>query len=78
MFAKKYQIVNIGALNDFEDNSTVTPEDLMKKGLIENVDTAVKVLGDGDLDKKITVKASKFSKSAMTKIEAAGGKAEVQ
>ncbi|MDF2686444.1 MAG: ribosomal protein [Clostridia bacterium] len=77
VFAKTYQIVNIGALNDFEENSTITPEDLFKKGLIDNINTAVKVLGDGDLDIKITVKASKFSKSAMTKIEAAGGKAEV-
>lgn len=48
VFAKEYQIINIGALNDFEENSVITPEELYKKGLIDNANTAVKVLGDGD------------------------------
>lgn len=76
-FATVYQIVNIGALNDFEENSVITPNDLFKKGLIDKADSNVKILGDGELEVKVTVKASKFSKSAMAKIEAAGGKAEV-
>ena len=77
-FAKTYQVVNVGALNDFEDNSVITSEELLKKGLIADVEAPVKFLGDGELEVKgLTVKAAKFSATAAQKIEAAGGKAEV-
>ena len=77
-FSKAYQVVNVGALNDFDDNSVVTAEDLLKKGLISDAAAPVKILGDGDVEAKgLTVKASKFSASAVQKLEAAGGKAEV-
>ena len=64
-------------LNDFEDGTVVTAEELYAKGFIGNLNTAVKILGDGELEKKLTVKANKFSESAKQKIEAAGGKVEV-
>ena len=76
-FRKEYQIVNIDFLNVFEDNTVVTAEELLSKGFIDNLETAVKILGDGILEKKLTVKANKFSESAKQKIEAAGGKVEV-
>ena len=76
-FRKEYQIVNIDFLNIFDDNSVVTAEELLAKGFIENIETPVKILGDGILEKKLTVKANKFSESAKQKIEAAGGKVEV-
>lgn len=76
-FRKEYQIVNVDFLNDFDDNTVVTAEELLSKGFIDNLDTAVKILGDGVLEKKLTVKANKFSESAKQKIEAAGGKVEV-
>ena len=77
-FAKVYQVVNVGALNDFDDNAVITAEELVKKGLISEVDAPVKVLGDGELETKgLTVKAAKFSATAVQKIEAAGGKTEV-
>lgn len=76
-FRKEYQIVNIDFLNVFDDNAVVTAEELLAKGFIENIETPVKILGDGILEKKLTVKANKFSESAKQKIEAAGGKVEV-
>ena len=76
-FRKEYQIVNIDFLNVFEDNTVVTAEELLSKGFIDNLETAVKILGDGILEKKLTVKANQFSESAKQKIEAAGGKVEV-
>ena len=76
-FRKEYQIVNIDFLNIFDDNAVVTAEELLAKGFIENIETPVKILGDGILEKKLTVKANKFSESAKQKIEAAGGKVEV-
>jgi len=76
-FRKDYQIVNIDFLNVFDDNAVVTAEELLAKGFIENIETPVKILGDGILEKKLTVKANKFSESAKQKIEAAGGKVEV-
>ena len=75
--AKEVAIVNIEALNAFEDGSVVTPDLLVAEGLIKSKLDAVKVLGSGVLGKKLTVQANKFSKSAVEKIEAAGGKAEV-
>ena len=70
-------IVNIGDLNGFEDGAEVTAELLKEKGLIKKPDSGLKVLGDGKLEKKLTVKANKFSKSAAAAIEEAGGTAEV-
>ncbi|WP_026895026.1 50S ribosomal protein L15 [Clostridiisalibacter paucivorans] len=77
IFAKKYSTVNIKDLNRFEENTLVTPELLKETGVISKIQDGVKILGDGSLDKKLTVKAHKFTKSAAEKIEATGGKAEV-
>lgn len=74
---KEYVGVNVEALNVFEDGAEVTPEMMMAAGLAKGVTAGIKILGDGALEKKLTVKAHKFSKSAIEKIEAAGGKAEV-
>lgn len=74
---KEYIGVNVEALNAFENGTEVTPELIMELGLAKKVTAGIKILGDGALEKKLTVKAHKFSKSAMEKIEAAGGKAEV-
>ncbi|GHU65444.1 50S ribosomal protein L15 [Clostridia bacterium] len=70
-------IVNIGDLNVFEDGTEVTAALLIETRLIKKADTGLKVLGSGVLEKKLTVKANKFSKSAIEAIEKAGGKAEV-
>ncbi len=75
-FRKEYQIVNVDFLNEFEDGTVVTAEELLSKGFISDLNTAVKILGDGELEKKLTVKANKFSESAKQKIEAAGGTVE--
>ncbi|MCR2043512.1 50S ribosomal protein L15 [Anaerosalibacter massiliensis] len=77
VFAKEYSIVNIRDLDRFDENTVVTPELLLNEGLVKKLNDGVKILGDGDLEKKLTVKAHKFSKSAAEKIEAAGGKVEV-
>lgn len=77
MFSKDYQTVNVGLLNDFEDGAVVTAADLYAKNLVSSRTAAVKILGDGELTKKLTVKAERFSESARTKIESAGGKVEV-
>ena len=77
VFAKHYTIVNVDALNVFEDGSVVSAENLIEKGIINNVYDGVKILGNGEISKKLTVKASIFSASAKEKIEAVGGKTEV-
>lgn len=77
IFAKTYAIVNLDDLNIFEDNVEVTPELLIQAGIIKKLEDGVKILGDGELNKKLTVKAHKFSKSAAEKIVANGGKVEV-
>lgn len=77
IFKKEFVVVNVKALNDFEDNTRVTPELLIEKGIIKTIRDGVKILGDGELTKKLEVVAHAFSKSAIEKIEAAGGKAEV-
>ncbi|MGB9812681.1 MAG: 50S ribosomal protein L15 [Thermovenabulum sp.] len=77
IFKKEFAVVNVEDLNVFEDNTRVTPELLLEKGIIKKVKDGVKVLGDGELTKKLEVVAHAFSKSALSKIEAAGGKAEV-
>ena len=77
MFKKEYATINVSDLNKFEDGAVVTPELLKEMGLLKKQLAGVKVLGNGNLDKKITVKANNFSKSAVEKIENKGGKAEV-
>jgi len=72
-----YQIVNVKSLNMFRNDEVITPKLLYKKGLIKKLDKPVKVLGDGNLEKKVTVKAQFFSRSAKKKIENIGGKVEV-
>lgn len=74
---KEYAIVNLSTLDRFEDGTEVTPQLLMESGIVKNLKSGVKVLGNGKLTKKLTVKANKFSASAVLAIEAAGGKTEV-
>ena len=76
-FAKVYAIVNVAALNVFEDGAVVDVAALLEKKIIRKELDGLKVLGNGELTKKLTVKASVFSASAKEKIEAAGGKIEV-
>ena len=77
-FATNYAIVNLDDLcGRFEDGAVVDTEAMVNAGLVNNVMDGVKVLGDGEMTKNLTVKAAAFSKSAIEKIEAAGGKAEV-
>ena len=76
-FAKEYSVVNVEALNRFEDGSVVDLAALADAGVVSQPKGALKVLGNGELAKKITVKAAVFSASAKEKIEAAGGKTEV-
>ena len=73
----EYATVNVDRLNIFEDGAVVTPVELVESGILKNVQDGVKILGNGDITKKLTVKATKFSESAKEKIEAAGGKVEV-
>ena len=77
IFAKAYAEVKVSDLNKFEDGAVVDAQALIEKGIISKELDGVKVLGNGELSKKITVKAAKFTASAASKIEAAGGKAEV-
>ena len=78
IFAKEYSIVNIAALERFEDGTTVTAELLKKTGVISKIEKdGLKVLGRGELTKRLDVKAAKFSETAQKAIEAAGGTAEV-
>ena len=77
VFKKEWSIMNVSDLNCYEDGTEITPELLAKEGKVKQVKAGVKILGEGNLEKKLTVKANKFSKAAIEKIEAAGGKAEV-
>lgn len=74
---KEYAIVNVETLNRFDNGVEITPELLIETGLIKKELDGIKVLGQGELEKKLVVKANKFSKSAIAIIEKAGGKAEV-
>jgi large subunit ribosomal protein L15 len=76
-FRKQYVIVNVRDLNQFRAGSEVSPEKLIENGLVKNIKDGLRVLGEGELTKKLKVKAHHFSKSAKEKIEAAGGSAEV-
>ena len=78
IFAKPLEIINLSALNAFEDGAVVTAEALIEKGILNKCEYGYKVLGNGKVTKKVTVEASAFSKSAKEAIEAAGGKAEVK
>lgn len=73
IFRKEYAIVNVGQLESFADGETVNRQSLISAGLIKSSDALVKILGDGELSKKITVSVDKVSKGALAKIEAAGG-----
>ena len=77
IFAREYSEVNVSGLNVFEDNTVVTPELLKSTGVISKIKDGVVVLGKGELSRKLIVRASRFSKTAVEKIEAAGGKVEV-
>ena len=76
-FAINYAIVNVAALNAFEDGEPVNLAALIEKGIVKKANDGLKVLGNGDITKKLTVEASVFSATAKEKIEAAGGKTEV-
>jgi len=77
IFQKEYSIVNLDSLNYFDENEEVTVELLLDRKIIRKKQDGLKILGKGEINKKLTVKANKFSKTAKEKIEAAGGKAEV-
>ena len=77
IFATKYAVLNLSDLNKFKDDTVVDTELLVASGLVKKVNDGVKILGNGELTAKLTVKAAKFSQSAIEKIEKAGGKAEV-
>ncbi len=76
-FATVYTAVNVDKLEVFEDGAVVNTEALIRAGIVKKVNDGVKIMGNGELTKKLTVQAAKFTKSAQEKIEAAGGKAEV-
>jgi len=76
IFRKEYNIININKLNMFEAGSEVTPEKLVASGVVKSLRKPIKILGEGDIDHPLSVKANKFSATAKAKIEAAGGKAE--
>ena len=75
--SKKIIAINVSELERFEADSVVTIDTLIESGLVKNTFDGVKILGNGELSKKLTVQVNAFSKSAVAKIEAAGGKAEV-
>jgi len=77
IFKKKWNIINTGDLNNFEEGTVVTPDLLLEAGLLKSLQDPLKVLGEGELNRKLEVHAHRFSKQAQAKIEAAGGKAEV-
>ena len=78
VFAKPLDVINLSALNAFEDGETVNVETLLAKGILSKCEYGFKVLGNGKVTKKVNVEASAFSASAKEAIEAAGGKAEVK
>ena len=76
-FSKEFSVVNVESLNIFSAGATVTPEDLLGRGIVRTPRDGVKILGDGELKVALTVRAHAFSKSAQEKIASAGGKAEI-
>ena len=77
IFALQYAEVNVSQLNRFEDGATVDPVALIEAGILKNVRDGIRILGNGTLERKLTVIPNGFTKSAVEKIEAAGGKVEV-
>ena len=77
IFAKEYSIINVNDLNRFEDGAVVTVKELIETGLVKNPMDGIKLLANGELTKKVTVKVNKTSEAAKAKVEAAGGKVEV-
>ena len=77
IFAKRLESVNVSVLEKFEDGAVINAETLLAEGILSKCEYGVKILGNGSLTKKLTVRASAFSASAKEKIEAVGGKAEV-
>lgn len=77
IWRKEFTALNVEDLNRFEADTVVTPEMLTEMGIVKQVKAGIKILGNGNLEKRLTVKAHKFSKVTIEKIEAAGGKAEV-
>ena len=77
IFAQQFAEVNVSSLNRFEDGATVDPVALIEAGILKNVRDGIRILGDGEITKKLTVIANGFTKSAEEKITAAGGKVEV-
>lgn len=77
IFAAPYTAINVAALNKFEDGAVVDAQALLDAGVVSKADNGVKILGNGKLEKKLTVKVAAYSESAKAKIEAAGGQAEV-
>ena len=77
IFAKPLEAINVSALEKFEDGAVVDAQTLLDAGVLSKCQYGVKILGNGEITKKLTVKASAFSETAKQKIEAAGGKAEV-
>ena len=76
-FKKEYAVINLSDLNVFEDGTVVTPALLKERGIVKKQLSGIKVLGEGQLEKKLTVQAHKFSKNAIDKINESGSKAEV-
>ena len=77
IWGTEYTVLNVEDLNRFDADTVVTPELMKEIGMVKQVKDGIKILGNGTLEKNLTVKAHKFSKTAVEKIEAAGGKAEV-
>ena len=78
IYRKEYAAVNVSALNVFDDDAVITTDALIEAGLVKQVKAGIKILGGGDLTKKLTVSVEKVTASAKEKIEAAGGKVEVK
>jgi large subunit ribosomal protein L15 len=76
IFRTEYAIVNLRSLSIFPPDAEVTPEQLLEAGVVESLRKPIKILGDGEIDKPLLVRADKFSQSAKRKIEAAGGRVE--
>ena len=77
IFRTEYAIVNLDRLNVFPDGTEVTPEEMVSAGIVKSLKKPIKVLGEGDINQRLIIKANRFSQSAKEKIEAAGGQAEV-
>lgn len=76
-FAREFAILNLKDMNALEDIDIITPEILLERGILKDLKCGLKILGDGDLQRPVTIRADSFSASALAKIAAAGGKAEV-